>query len=168
VKKLRMVCFCALMAGAAAFGTRALGQEKTEGAASHMIVRSADLKWTPVMKGCEVAQVSGDPNADGSEFVLRLRCADGVKIPAHWHPTDENVTVLKGTFLIGKGETFDETKLAAMNVGSFVAMPKEMRHFAMSKGESIVQVHGVGPFKINWVNPAEVIPADGSAPKSKS
>jgi hypothetical protein len=54
------------------------------------------------------------------------------------------------------GETFDEAELQAMNVGNFVSVPKEMRHFAMSKGETIVQVHGAGPFQANWVNPSEV------------
>ena len=66
-------------------------------------------------------------------FVVRIRCVDGAKIPAHWHPTDESVTVLKGTFLVGMGETFDESKLQTMNVGNFISMPKEIRHFAMSK-----------------------------------
>ena len=92
--------------------------------------------------------------------MVRLRCAEGTKIPAHWHPTDENVTVLKGTFQVGMGEKFDETRLETMNVGNFINMPKEMRHFALSKTDSIVQVHGVGPFKVNWVNPADVIPPD--------
>jgi hypothetical protein len=47
-----------------------------------------------------------------------------------------------------------------MNVGNFVSVPKEMRHFAMSKGETIVQVHGTLPFTANWVNPSEVQPPD--------
>jgi len=128
-----------------------------------MIVGSEDLKWSAIIKGCDLAPVSGDPGADGTPFVLRLRCVDGAKIPAHWHPTDENVTVLKGTFLAGMGEKFDESKMLKMNVGSFILMPKEMRHFAMSEGQTIVQVHGVGPFKVNWVNPADVTPADGPA-----
>ena len=110
------------------------------------------------MKGCELAPVAGDPNAEGAPFVLRLRCADGTKIPAHWHPTDENVTVLKGTFLVAMGETFDESKLQPMNGGNFIAVPKDMRHFALCKGETIVQVHGMGPFKVKWVNPFEVLP----------
>ena len=59
------------------------------------------------------------------------------------------------------GETFDETKMQTMNVGNFVTVSKEMRHFAMSKGETIVQVHGAGPF---WVNPSEVQPPDVPAP----
>ena len=120
------------------------------------IVNFENLEWTPLIKGCDLASVYGDANADGAPFVLRLRCADGAKIPAHWHPADENITVLKGTLLVGMGENFDEAKLRAINVGNFVSLPKEMRHFAMSKGETIVQIHGAGPFQANWVNPAEV------------
>lgn len=155
--------FCAAAAVAATFATAGFSQEKKEGEAAHKIVHSGDLKWTGIIKGCDLAPVSGDPNADGAPFVVRLRCVDGAKIPAHWHPTDENVTVLKGTFLVGMGETFDETKLQTMNVGNFISMPKEMRHFAMSEGESIVQVHGMGPFKVNWVNPSDVQPPNTPA-----
>jgi anti-sigma factor ChrR (cupin superfamily) len=165
MKKNCVVCVCALLAGVVAFGGRVYSQEKAETAAPHKIVRSGELKWTPIIKGCELAPVSGDANADGTPFVIRLRCADGAKVPPHWHPTDENVTVLKGTFLVGMGETFDETKLQTMNVGNSISMPKEMLHFAMSKGESIVQVHGMGPFKVNWVNPADVSPPDAPAAK---
>jgi anti-sigma factor ChrR (cupin superfamily) len=170
MKKNRVVYLCVLLASVLAFCTRVYSQDKPESAAPHKIVRFGDLKWTPIIKGCDLAPVSGDPNADGSAFVIRLRCADGSKVPAHWHPTDENVTVLKGTFLVGMGETFDETKLSTMNVGNFISMPKEMRHFATCKGETIVQVHGVGPFKVNWVNPADVVPPDapaGAAAKTK-
>jgi quercetin dioxygenase-like cupin family protein len=126
----------------------------------HNIVRDRELKWAPLIKGSEMAVVSGDPNKDGEPFVIRIRQVDGAKVPPHWHPADEYITVLKGTFLIGMGETYDESKLQAITAGSFAAIPKEMRHFANCKGPTIVQVHGTGPFKVNWVNPAEVIPGD--------
>jgi quercetin dioxygenase-like cupin family protein len=143
-------------------------QEKKEAMDAHKIVHYADLKWTPIIKGCDLAAVSGDPNAEGAPFVIRIRCVDGAKIPAHWHPTDENVTVLKGTFLVGMGDKLDESKLQTMNTGNFISVPKEMHHFAMSKGDSIVQVHGAGPFKVNWLNPADVEPPDAPAAKPKS
>ncbi len=54
-------------------------------------------------------------------------------------------------------------KLQAMNFGNFMLMPKEMRHFGMAKGDLILQVHGIGPFKVNWVNPSEVQPPDAPA-----
>ncbi len=164
---------CAALIGLAVATTGVYSQEKKEStaAAAPKIMHFGDLKWTPIIKGCDLAAVSGDPSAEGTPYVVRLRCVDGAKIPAHWHPTDENVTVLKGTFLAGMGETFDETKMMAMNVGNFVTMPREMRHFAMSKGETIVEVHGAGPFKVNWVNPSEVQPPEapaGAAAKPKS
>jgi anti-sigma factor ChrR (cupin superfamily) len=162
---------CTALVGLTAFVTGAHSQEKKESAEVHKIVHFGDLKWTPIMKGCDVAPVSGDSNAEGAPYVLRVRCADGTKFPAHWHPMDENVTVLKGSFLIGMGDTFDESNLQTMNVGNFLSVPKEMRHFGMTKGETIVQLHGTGPFKVNWVNPAEVQPPDAPAtraPKPKS
>lgn len=157
---------CSILAGLIAIAPAVRGQEKTEAGESHKILHSGDLKWTPIIKGCDLAAVSGDPNGEGVPFVVRLRCSAGTVIPAHWHPTDENVTVLKGTFLVGMGDKFDESKLQAMNTGNFVNMPKEVRHYAQSKTDAIVQVHGVGPFKVNWVNPADVVPPD--APEKKS
>jgi anti-sigma factor ChrR (cupin superfamily) len=168
MKMNRIAVMCAGVFGLAALAAAVYSQEKKEAGDAHKIVHYGDLKWTPIMKGCELAAVSGDPSAEGAPFVLRIRCADGTKIPAHWHPADENLTVLKGTFLVATGEAFDETKLQTMNVGNFILMPKEMRHFAMNKGETIVQIHGAGPFKVNWVNPSEVPPPDAPAAKPKS
>jgi len=168
MKKNQLGSVCAALIGIAIAATGVHGQEKKESAEAHKIVHFGDLKWTPIMKGCELAAVAGDSSAEGAPFVLRIRCADGVKIPPHWHPTDEHLTVLKGTFLVSMGESFDEAKLQTMNVGNFVTMPKEMRHFAMCKGETIVQVHGAGPFKVNWVNPSEVQPPDAPAAKPRS
>jgi len=169
MRKIRLGSVCVALIGIAAVATAAYSQEKKEGAEAHKIVHFGDLKWTPIIKGCDLAPVSGDSSAEGAPFVLRIRCADGIKLPAHWHPTDEHLTVLKGTFLVGMGESFDEAKLQAMNFGNFLTMPKEMRHFGLCKGETIVQVHGAGPFKVNWVNPSEVPPPDAPpAAKPKS
>ncbi len=98
MKKNQMGKACAALLGIVALAMGASSQEKKESTEAHKIVHFGDLKWTPIIKGCDLAPVSGDFNAEGAPFVLRLRCADGTKIPAHWHPTDENVTVLKGTF----------------------------------------------------------------------
>jgi anti-sigma factor ChrR (cupin superfamily) len=169
MKKNRVGIFCAAGMVLAVVATGVYSQEKKDSPAPPKILHFGDLKWTPIFKGCDLAAVSGDMNGEGTPFVVRLRCVDGAKIPAHWHPTDENATVLKGTFLVGMGETFDETKMMTMNVGNFALMPKEMRHFGMCKGETIVQVHGAGPFKVNWVNAAEVQPPDAPAtPAAKS
>ena len=167
MRKNRVAIVWAVAAALAAMVAVASSQEKKEAEAAHKIVHYGDLKWTPIIKGCDIATVEGDFNVEGQPFVIRFRCADGAKTPAHWHPTDEYVTVLKGIFLVGTGETYDESKLQTMNVGNFILMPKEMRHFAVAKGETIIQVHGTGPFKVNWVNPAEVLPPDKPAAAEK-
>lgn len=160
MKRNRSGTLCVVAAALIAAASGAYSQEKSATALSHKILHSGDLKWTPIIKGCDMAAVNGDPSAEGAPFVIRLRCTEGTRIPAHWHPADENVTVLKGTFQVGMGEKFDDTKLETMNVGNFVSMPKEMRHFALNKTDTIIQVHGAGPFKVNWVNPDEVVPPD--------
>jgi len=78
--------------------------ETSVGNRPNKIVHFEDLEWAPLIKGCDIASVDGDLNAEGAPFVLRLRCADGAKIPAHWHPTDENITVLRGILLVGMGK----------------------------------------------------------------
>ena len=101
-----------------------------------------------------MAVVSGDPGKAGT-FVVRLKAPAGFKVAPHWHPTDENVTVISGTFALGMGEKFDAAALKAAPAGGYGLMPAEMRHFAMAKTAVVVQVHGTGPFALTYVNPAD-------------
>ena len=123
---------------------------------THTMIAPNDVKWGPappsLPAGAQFAVLSGDPTKAGP-FTIRLKAPDGYKIMPHWHPTDENVTVLEGTFVMGIGEKFDEAAAHKMTAGSFVTMPKGTRHYALAKGETVVQVHSVGPFVINYVNP---------------
>jgi anti-sigma factor ChrR (cupin superfamily) len=98
--------------------------------------------------------LDGDPSKPGF-FTLRLKFPDGYKVPAHWHPTVENIVVVQGTFRAGMGDTLTESGLHDFPAGSFIVMPKGMRHFASARGEVIVQVYGQGPFLVNYVNPAD-------------
>ena len=120
---------------------------------SHVMVTPEAVKWSRSGPGMEVAVLSGNPQGEGTPFVLRLKIADGTKVPAHWHPVDETLAVIAGTFYMGQGEKFDESKAHEMKVGSYGFMPKETRHFAWVKGETVIQIHGVGPFKTIWVEP---------------
>jgi len=107
-----------------------------------------------------VAILQGDPMTAGRSYTIRLSCTDGAKIAPHWHPTIENVTVVKGAFLIGMGSKWDSAIMKEFPVGGFVSAPARMRHYAQCKGDTIVQVHGIGPFVINFVGPD-----DAPAPK---
>ena len=142
-------------------GSVARGQEKAGHAddSDHVVVRPDAIKWGPappgLPPGSQMAALVGDPSKSGVPYVIRAKLPDGYKVPPHWHPTDENVTVIKGTFMAGKGDKFSAEGSETLPAGSFVRMPKQMRHFAWAKGETIVQVHGMGPFEITYVNPAD-------------
>ena len=124
----------------------------------HVVVTPDKIKWGPappaLPSGAEATVLAGDPSKKGA-YTMRAKFPDGYKVPPHFHPTDENVTVIKGTFNIGRGEKFDKDATKEMPAGSYMKMPKGMRHFAWAKGETIVQVHGEGPFEITYVNDAD-------------
>ena len=127
-------------------------------APAHRVVAVADMTWVdgpPALPpGQKVAVLSGNP-AEAGPYVLRAQIPAGYRIAPHWHPTAENLTVLSGTFAVGMGETFDEKGLQDMTAGSYALMPAEMRHYAVARTPVVLQVHGVGPFVLNYVNPAD-------------
>jgi len=117
------------------------------------------LKWgaaPPVFEpGAQMAVLQGDPSKAGEEFTVRLRLPNGYKIAPHTHPTAENITVIEGTFLVGMGSTLDRTKMMALPRGAFVSAPAQHAHYAVARGETVVQVHAIGPFALTYVNPAD-------------
>ena len=136
-------------------------------AAHHLAVRPDAVRWTPMssdlMEGTpafalaqppQVSLLEGDPSQAGAPFTLRIRLAAGTRVPPHWHPTEEHITVLQGRFSLGMGDEYDEASLQELPTGSYASMPKGMTHFALATGDTIVQVHGVGPFKSVWVSPS--------------
>ena len=121
-------------------------------------VNTPDIKWGPeppgLPKGAQSALLSGDPSKPGI-FVVRLKVPAGYKIPAHHHPTDEYVTVLKGDFSLGMGDKLDTSKGAALKAGGFATAPANMNHYAWSKHGAVLEFFGEGPFVIVYVNPAD-------------
>jgi ketosteroid isomerase-like protein len=105
-------------------------------------------------KGAKLAVLVGDPSQP-APFTVRLQMPDGYKIPPHTHPTDEHVTVMSGTFRAAMGAKWDDKALADFAPGSYANMAATMPHYAAAKGVTVVQVHGVGPFVVNYVNPAD-------------
>jgi quercetin dioxygenase-like cupin family protein len=120
--------------------------------------QGAELKWGPAPPifpaGARMAVLSGDPGKS-DEFTVRLDLPDGYTIAPHWHPTDENVTVIKGTFLVGMGDRIEPAKMLTLKTGEFISAGAKMHHYARARGHTIVQVNAVGPFALTYVNPAD-------------
>ena len=129
-----------------------------EGPSAELLVRPGDVKWADgppsLPKGAQFAVLSGDPSKDGP-FVMRLKFPADYKIAPHSHGTDEHITVLSGTFLVSRGDTLDATKAKELPEGSNARLPAKNNHFALTKGEVVVQLNSSGPWSITYANPAE-------------
>jgi hypothetical protein len=124
----------------------------------HVITSEADIKWgdaPPTLPaGAKMAVLQGDPGKAGM-YTIRIKAPDGYRVAAHWHPAAEHLTIISGTFNLGTGDKLDETKTTPMAAGAFGSMPAKMHHFAWCKGETEVQMSGMGPFVIHYVNAAD-------------
>jgi len=136
----------------------ALGLLMLSAASAQAQVNAGDVKWGPAPpvfpKGAKMAVMAGDPGKAGL-FVIRLKMPPGYKIPAHHHPTDENVTVISGDFHLGMGDKLDPAKSASLKAGGFAQAMAGMNHFAFTKSGVVVEVAAIGPFGMTYVNPAD-------------
>ena len=129
----------------------------TQGDGDHLMVAPADLKWADVPSlppGAKIAVIEGPMN-EAKPFTMRLRLPADYKVPAHSHSGIEHVTVISGTFNMGTGDKLDTKATRALGPGSVAIMQPGTRHFAWTKDETVVQVHGVGPWTVTYVDPAD-------------
>jgi quercetin dioxygenase-like cupin family protein len=152
------VAVLAFLASAVA-GAQSPAQTGAASAKPHAIVATPDvIKWAPappsLPAGAELAVLEGNPSLPGA-FTMRVAMPDGYRIPPHFHPVVEHVTVIEGTFNVGMGEVFDAAKARALPTGTFAALEPGVRHFAFAKGRTVIQLHGTGPWSLTYVNPAD-------------
>jgi quercetin dioxygenase-like cupin family protein len=124
----------------------------------HTMVHADAVKWGPappsLPPGAQGAILLGNPAAEGP-FVLRLKFPAGFIVPPHRHSKDELVTVISGKFAITSGEKIDRASLQPLPAESFIHLPAGMTHYAWAEVESVVQINGVGPFDVTYINPAD-------------
>ena len=117
-----------------------------------------EMKWgagPPALPaGAKLIVLAGDPTTTG--FVsVRLKMPAGYRIPPHWHPTDEHVTVISGTVAIGMGDKLDKARSKTLKTGGYAIAPANMHHFAWTRAGAVIQVDMIGPFQITYVNPSD-------------
>jgi quercetin dioxygenase-like cupin family protein len=119
------------------------------------IVMSDQAKYgpapAPYPPGSMMAVLSGDPTKPGSQYTVRLKLTDGTKIAPHMHGDIENVTVISGTLMVGVGNSVNPASMLALTPGSYASIPAGTPHYAMAKGDTVVQVNGVGPASMTLV-----------------
>lgn len=142
----------------ASLGVLSIGYAAHQDEMGPSIFRPDEIDWADgppsLPKGAKLAVLEGDPNAEGP-FVMRIKLPDDYRIAPHTHPKPERVTVLVGTLNLGMGDTFDKSKTLPLTAGVYGTWPPGMKHFAWTSGETIIQVHGQGPWIIEYLNPAD-------------
>ena len=138
------VALTALFAGAASAGE----------APGFISVEASKLKWTDapsVGPGAKIAVIEGDLKSS-EPFTFRLKVPANFKVGVHTHPTTERVTVISGTFYFAVGDKFDAAKAKVYKPGDAFLVPSGMPMYAYTKaGETIVQIHGTGPWGISYL-----------------
>lgn len=139
-------------------GNAAMAAQAATSAGQHVVFAAKDLKWMDgppgLPHGAKFTVLNGDPGAPGV-FTIRAMLPAGYKVPAHFHATDENITVIAGDFGIGMGDVLDMAKGDVLGAGGFTAMSAGMHHYAWTKKGATIQIHGTGPFAITYLNPSD-------------
>ncbi len=153
------VVVAALVSCAVAAGQTAPAAKKAAAAMpAHVVLNAGDMKFgeqpPSLPAGAKVAVLFGDPGKTGP-FIIRVKAPDGYKVPPHWHPTTENITVLSGSFHIVSGDVLDTSKGSALSPGGFMSMPAKMHHAAWVVGPTEFEVAAMGPFGLTYVNKAD-------------
>ncbi|CAN5639813.1 cupin domain-containing protein [soil metagenome] len=158
VRLAACICACLAAGAAAALESPAEIGVADPGPQQHLTYRADGIEWRPgpgsLAAGARMSLLEGDPTAPGV-FTMRIHLPDGFRIAPHWHPKPERVTVLSGTFLLGAGETMDPDKTQALEAGAYTAMPPGMRHFAIARGDTVIQLTSTGPWQITYVDPSD-------------
>ena len=127
-------------------------------ASSHVMLKAPDTQWgdaPPALeRGAQAAVVAGNPAAADALFVLRLKMPPGYQVARHWHPSDEHVTVIEGDLTLDMGDG-EQAHSATFGPGDYVLLPTRMQHAASSRNGNVVQIHGAGPFELNYVDPKD-------------
>jgi quercetin dioxygenase-like cupin family protein len=123
-----------------------------------MWIKPGDARWQagpPSLEpGAKSFVLEGDLTQKGP-FVIRVSLPKGFRIMPHVHGSPERVTVISGTYALGLGSQFDASKLRDLPAGSYAYTPDKVRHFAMAKSACVIQIHGVGPWSIEYLNPKD-------------
>ncbi len=131
----------------------------TEATPAFVEVTAAAIEWADLdvagfAPGMKIAALAGNSSEADQPYTLRILMPDGYAFPAHWHPRAENLSVLTGTFYLAIGEEEDQSKVNKYEVGDYLYIPAKLAHYGRAEGETVVQLHGIGPFKIIVVEKA--------------
>lgn len=126
------------------------------GGHAHTFATAKTLKWgdTPALPGAKIAVIEGPLN-EAKPFILRLRFPANYKVAPHFHSAIEHVTVIRGEFVMAVAEKAGQGKETKLQPGDVAIMQPNTPHYAYTTKETEIQVHGVGPWTLTFVDPKD-------------
>ncbi|WP_442485341.1 rhodanese-like domain-containing protein [Aeoliella sp. SH292] len=150
-------CTIALLL-AAILATSAHAEPTTDSSVPPTAFTTPKLDWQPgpaaYPKGATMAKLLGDPATEGP-YLVWIKLPDGFELPPYFHATAERLTVLSGKLHVGAGDKFDKQATTPLIAGQHAEWPSGVNHFALAEGETLIQLHGEGPWVMNYVNPKQ-------------
>ena len=125
-----------------------------------VVANVQEAQWGPappfLPPGAQIAVLSGDPTK-ATAYAVRLKFPANYAIPAHSHPTDENVIVVSGAFTLGMGDKLmkDSAGNKTLQPGGYALAAAGMNHYAFTARETTIVLYGQGPVEFKYVNPAD-------------
>jgi hypothetical protein len=156
-KEESMKCLKSTAIAIAVIGSATISQAYAQSAPPQLMVKPDELKWSALPSlpcGAQAAVIEGPMN-EAKPFTVRIKFPANCKVMPHYHPGVEHVTVISGAFGMGSGDTHDPAKGMTLPVGAVSVMQPNVHHYGWTTAETIVQIHGVGPWGITYVNPAD-------------
>jgi quercetin dioxygenase-like cupin family protein len=150
--KIAVVGFALICQMGFPLGQQALAQHTGE----HIMLDPSELVWKdlPSLPGVKISVIEG-PLDQKVPIMFRLKFPPNFKVPPHWHPGIEHITIISGKLNMGLGSQFDQSKTRPLGPGSISVMQPGTHHFVWTNEETIGQVHSIGPWTVNYVNPAD-------------
>lgn len=140
-------------------------QDPAGGAHPHTFFAPSEMRWQDgppsLPEGAQFVVLEGDITRP-EPFSMRVRVPDGYLVPPHSHPSLEHATVISGKWNIGMGNVVDRGKATALPAGSFAYLPGGTQHFAFAEADTVIQLHGIGPWGITYVYPSDDPRSGGS------
>lgn len=125
-----------------------------EGVVQHAIPAD-EMPWKPcppnLPSSCQIAVLEGNPRASGM-FTVRFRLTGDFVMPAHTHPRDERVTVLKGRVAVAFGADGTREDAKEFGPGDYYVNARDAVHTVWASKSTEIQITGIGPWEAHFID----------------
>ncbi len=117
------------------------------------VIEPDQVQWKEAGNGIKMAVIAGDPSKPGP-YLIRVVFPPGIMSAPHFHQEDRHVTVMQGTWLAGKDDSWDPSSTQALAAGSYMKHPAGAIHYDGGGTEgATVQIMGMGPSSTTFLFP---------------